>query len=199
MSRKLLLRNVKAKQCIQCNKHFYGSIDDQNFCSTQCKSNYIPIEKPDKKKVKNPLYPFTCKICNTLVTKGGGSRAHRQGVCVSRCLKKHRFKQIKKLTIPDNIIVSEKFKKESEQKIQQYGNSFYTCPEWLQLRYQAFLIYGRKCQLCNVSDQILHVDHIKPKSKFPELAFEIKNLQILCEQCNLGKSNLDETDWRSKS
>jgi 5-methylcytosine-specific restriction endonuclease McrA len=26
----------------------------------------------------------------------------------------------------------------------------------------------------------------------------LDNLQVLCEPCNLGKSNRDETDWRSK-
>ncbi|MFC6439812.1 HNH endonuclease [Bowmanella sp. JS7-9] len=34
---------------------------------------------------------------------------------------------------------------------------------------------------------MLHVDHVKPRAKFPELALDINNLQILCETCNLGK------------
>jgi hypothetical protein len=42
----------------------------------------------------------------------------------------------------------------------------------------------------------LHVDHIKPRSKFPHLALSLSNLQVLCRQCNLGKSNTDDTDWR---
>ena len=43
---------------------------------------------------------------------------------------------------------------------------------------------------------ILHVDHIKPRSKYPELELDITNLQILCEDDNLGKSNRYETDYR---
>jgi 5-methylcytosine-specific restriction endonuclease McrA len=43
---------------------------------------------------------------------------------------------------------------------------------------------------------VIHVDHIKPKSKYPELALEYNNLQLLCEDCNLGKSNKYETDYR---
>ena len=43
---------------------------------------------------------------------------------------------------------------------------------------------------------VIHVDHIKPRSKFPTLSFEFSNLQILCEDCNLGKMNMDQTDWR---
>jgi len=42
----------------------------------------------------------------------------------------------------------------------------------------------------------MHIDHIKPRSKYPELTFVFENLQVLCEDCNVGKSNLDETDWR---
>ncbi len=42
----------------------------------------------------------------------------------------------------------------------------------------------------------LHVDHIKPRSKYPDLALDINNLQILCESCNLGKGAWDETDFR---
>jgi hypothetical protein len=42
----------------------------------------------------------------------------------------------------------------------------------------------------------LHVDHIKSRSKHPDLALEITNLQVLCADCNIGKSNTDETDWR---
>ena len=42
----------------------------------------------------------------------------------------------------------------------------------------------------------LHVDHIKPRSKHPELELDINNLQILCKDCNLGKSNTDSIDYR---
>src|SRR5262249_39926358 len=39
-------------------------------------------------------------------------------------------------------------------------------------------------------------DHIKPRSKFPELELELGNLQVLCADCNLGKRAWDQTDWR---
>lgn len=42
----------------------------------------------------------------------------------------------------------------------------------------------------------MHVDHIKPKSKYPELALEFSNMQVLCDPCNMGKSNIYDTDWR---
>lgn len=42
----------------------------------------------------------------------------------------------------------------------------------------------------------IHVDHIKPVSLFPMLKYDMDNLQVLCELCNIGKSNTDDTDWR---
>lgn len=77
---------------------------------------------------------------------------------------------------------------------------FYKSREWKELRYQALKAHGARCQCCGAtakeSGQMMHVDHIKPRSKFPHLALDLSNLQVLCAACNLGKSNIDETDWR---
>lgn len=75
---------------------------------------------------------------------------------------------------------------------------FYFSPEWLELRYRAIKKYGRKCMCCGATDKPIHVDHIKPRSRFPDLALDITNLQILCRDCNLGKGAWDKTDWRPK-
>lgn len=75
-------------------------------------------------------------------------------------------------------------------------NGFYFSDEWRKLRYQVIKANGRKCQACGTSSKEIHVDHIKPRSKFPELSLEFSNLQVLCIDCNFGKSNTDQTDWR---
>lgn len=78
-------------------------------------------------------------------------------------------------------------------------NLFYDSEVWRSLRYQVLRRDGGKCVLCGVTaanGATLHVDHIKPRSLFPELELEITNLQVLCSDCNLGKSNTDQIDWR---
>lgn len=77
-------------------------------------------------------------------------------------------------------------------------NSFYLSYEWRRVRYEAIKKYGRACMACGNTTGPAHVDHIKPRSKFPELELDIANLQILCEACNMGKSNKFSDDWRPK-
>jgi 5-methylcytosine-specific restriction endonuclease McrA len=71
---------------------------------------------------------------------------------------------------------------------------------WQRLRYRALQVAKGKCQCCGAtaesSGKPLHVDHIKPKNVYPELALEFSNLQVLCMACNFGKNQWDETDWR---
>lgn len=76
---------------------------------------------------------------------------------------------------------------------------FWESPEWLKLRYAVLQKQGAQCQCCGstaADGTRMHVDHILPRSKFPKLALVESNLQVLCEQCNLGKGAHDFTDWR---
>ncbi len=67
--------------------------------------------------------------------------------------------------------------------------TFYQRREWQELRYKVLRNHDFKCMACNNKNKELHVDHIKPKSVYPELALVESNLQVLCKDCNLGKSN----------
>jgi len=81
------------------------------------------------------------------------------------------------------------------------GVDFYKTREWREIRYKALRNNDGRCELCGRGKKdgiILHVDHIKPRSRFPELELDLNNLQILCEDCNLGKSNKCTRDWRMK-
>lgn len=77
--------------------------------------------------------------------------------------------------------------------------NFYRTRAWRVLRYRAIKKYGNRCMCCGRIADPIHVDHIKPRSKYPELALDINNLQILDDDCNLGKGAWDSTDWRPSS
>ena len=85
--------------------------------------------------------------------------------------------------------------------IEEY-KSFYDRPVWKQLRFRVLKKYGYKCMSCGLSRDeekvVIHVDHIKPVSIYPELALIEENLQVLCRDCNQGKSNLHQDDLRPK-
>jgi ATP adenylyltransferase len=63
------------------------------------------------------------------------------------------------------------------------------------IRYQV-LKRDRRCLLCGATakDRPLQVDHIVPRSKGG--ATSLENLQTLCFECNGGKNNKDDTDFR---
>jgi 5-methylcytosine-specific restriction endonuclease McrA len=70
--------------------------------------------------------------------------------------------------------------------------TFYASPEWRILREQVITEQGRRCRQCKrliTDDFELTVDHIKPRSKFPELALDKSNLRVLCRQCNSSKGD----------
>lgn len=77
------------------------------------------------------------------------------------------------------------------------GSKFYDTAEWQTLRYKALKMYGKTCHCCGATNTEIHVDHIKPRSKYPHLELDLNNLQILCRACNLGKGNTDSIDWRT--
>lgn len=76
--------------------------------------------------------------------------------------------------------------------------NFYSSDAWRKLRYRTLQEQGRRCSACRVEgpEVRFHVDHIKPRSQFPHLQYEPTNMQVLCAQCNMGKGDQDQTNWR---
>ena len=131
-----------------------------------------------------------------------------------KVLKKHGVLQrdgeivsldLPKLTLEEKATIRKLCEEKMQSFIEQRGLSIWdhrmldtnAVPD--SVRYQVLKSANGKCQLCGVSaqDAVLHVDHITPRSKGG--SNEIDNVQCLCEQCNLGKSNRDDTDFRSSS
>ena len=79
------------------------------------------------------------------------------------------------------------------------GDHFLASYEWRRVRMQVLKRDGAKCACCGATpadDKVMNVDHIKPRKHHPELALDLNNLQVLCDVCNHGKGNWDQTDWR---
>ena len=105
--------------------------------------------------------------------------------------------------IRDQVIAMLHAKHEQFQANRAKGKSpatvFYESKAWQRLRYRILSERGAKCECCGATSKdgtTMHVDHIKPRSIYPELALDPKNLQVLCKDCNMGKSNVLEDDWR---
>lgn len=80
------------------------------------------------------------------------------------------------------------------------SDAFLSTFEWRKVRMEALKKYGPRCQCCGATPAdgaVMNVDHIKPRKKWPSLALDVNNLQILCHECNHGKGNWDDTDWRA--
>jgi HNH endonuclease len=67
---------------------------------------------------------------------------------------------------------------------------FYTTPEWRTARLAVIHRDGRVCKMCSLHILLkrdITVDHVRPRSKFPQLALDLGNLQVLCRSCNSSK------------
>jgi hypothetical protein len=163
------------------------------------------------------IYPFNCIRCDRLISYGHGSRAHKKGLCKLKCygsfrtpnwnISKKDTKQVRdwvkvmnkrRYALPVKHIIKEGKVKTDPNLLGIGTKKFYETREWQTLRYNTLKKYGCECMVCHRKNIEMHVDHIKPISKFPTLALEMSNLQVLCRDCNLGKGNTDSIDWRPK-
>lgn len=80
------------------------------------------------------------------------------------------------------------------------SDDFLRTGEWRRLRMVVIAKRGARCECCGASPRdgktVINIDHIKPRKLFPELVLDESNLQVLCDACNHGKGNWDQTDWR---
>ena len=86
---------------------------------------------------------------------------------------------------------------EERKKRLDETEQFYSSPEWNLLRNQVIREEGSVCHICgkriqNKND--ITVDHIRPRSKYPNLALDRQNLHVLCRRCNASKGANDLLD-----
>ena len=176
MKKKMKIDMKKLKTTIKRNKHkrnkpFSGVHKKRVVVCGECKTQFVTIK----------------------------ARAYCDDVC-----KKKAFNTIQeKITYyPPGFSSGQTIKtKKSRKKVKGIkGADFLKSREWRSLRYTVLKKYGSTCMCCGAkrSDGVrMHVDHIKPRSRYPELSLKFSNLQVLCEDCNVGKSNKHEDDFRN--
>lgn len=138
-------------------------------------------------------YCDVSKLANPIINSKGNdlrktvSAAQRAGFCCIDCVSDHySVTQDDASRIIASVLIA-------------LRPDFYELKQWRELRYQVLAKRGGKCECCGRSSKdgvVLHVDHIKPRKRFPHLALSFDNLQVLCADCNLGKGASDSTDWR---
>jgi len=89
----------------------------------------------------------------------------------------------------DKLIIelAQKRKEELEE-----ARRFYQSAEWRLLRTKIIKSHQNVCRICRkklTEKGDVTIDHVLPRSKFPESALDIANLQVLCRSCNSSKSN----------
>lgn len=115
--------------------------------------------------------------------------------------KKQRLAEAKKLGLSvQELRLTKKTQAPKPTGVDVTSVEFLSTYEWRKTRMIALKKYGARCQCCGASaatGAVIHVDHIKPRKLFPQLALDVDNLQVLCHECNHGKGNWDMTDWRT--
>jgi hypothetical protein len=111
------------------------------------------------------------------------------------------YEKLKKEKVKSEPITIDKINKATPTGIgvsRRDKNKFYQSWEWKAVRYAILNKFGAKCMLCGATNQDskICVDHIKPISLFWDLRLAEDNLQVLCDDCNKGKSNKSQKDFR---
>jgi len=173
----------------------------QRPTSTEYLCAYYWLRRKGKFRNAAIHFPSHIEIYNEMISVSGQPHGTPLDACMdivgagysSTDLQIYRNKKRKKNKLIHQVVVV------NTTKPRMDSASFYASDAWKTIRYKALEINGGACQCCGRTRKhgvILHVDHIKPRSLHPELELRIDNLQVLCEDCNLGKSNKFSTDWR---
>lgn len=190
--------------------NYYGN-KQKTFAITKEQEKYLGIEKRKGwvKKLKNIF--FTKKQVDEFLSLSVVGKIIRTGVLATDQQAKtfketgKQNKVLKKKVRKYNI--REAVAKEIEARVgvlskeQVLSKGFYKTQQWRTLRYHFLRDCDGRCVCCGASKDdgiMMHVDHIIPRTVDWEKALDFTNLQLLCEDCNIGKSNIFTDDWRGK-
>jgi hypothetical protein len=156
----------------------------------------VPKDQEYRSMTREEIIKSTnCPVCKSdvgmaCVVKRGGKLMPRPTVHPARANMatggkfNHTKKKKRKSSLPPVLI----------------GKEFYLSWEWKAARFEAIKRHGRRCQCCGwtpgCGGSYLVVDHIKPLRTHPHLALAQSNMQVLCNDCNMGKSWRHTDDFR---
>lgn len=172
------IRAVK-RVCPTCSEVIAGSVGD-----------FISHRKSHPEKVS---------VSKKVIARRIKQKNEKVRILAKASKKAGRFKRLKEENARlRSLLLGQKEKVEKkESKLRKV--SFYDSDSWRAVRMPVLRDHikkhGRICLLCGCGGE-LHVDHIHPRSLRPDLELDPNNLQVLCRDCNLGKSNKDSTDFR---
>jgi len=196
--------------------------ENETYCKIENSLSYKYLDTVD---TKCPLERRVCSICSHVKNKKPKkrkSKRHRKDELIRArefliqyfslgryatnlaiCFRIHKELEV---PLPDDInvrsgLIIDYYNKNKEKRNcrRKKGKDFYSSSKWKEVRYIALQQSEGKCNLCGAmaKDGVsLHVDHIKPRSLYPDLELQLSNLQVMCQDCNQGKSNIDDTNWR---
>jgi len=149
---------MTAFSCDVCKKKFWSNYLSSKYCSDECSS--IDSTRKARKKTGTKELHKRCKVCG----KKFSTFLKTQIYCSNECGKR---------------------KVRGEYRYDRYNNKY------CKLRFEILERDNFTCQYCGRNPKehnvVLHVDHIKPRSKGGE---DTKgNLVTACEECNIGKGD----------
>lgn len=153
------------KKCTSCK--VYKEYKQYNICKNRPrgKSWCKKCERLNRRKVAR-----ACKDC------GNGPRWSRCLKCRKLFSNRQSLRQRGKGVGPANSNW-----KEGATRVAQL---FYTSSEWKELRTKVFVRDNYTCQDCNQRGGKLEANHIKPRSRFPDLKLVESNIETLCKSCH---------------
>lgn len=110
---------------------------------------------------------------------------------IKAILAKPRRERQEQVVLRTHELAEERRKRIEEEQL------FYSSPEWAKLRGLVIKEEGRVCAHCHrhiKNDSDVTVDHIRPRSKYPDLALRRENLRVLCRKCNSVKKDKELVD-----
>ncbi len=165
------------KQCGKAFEVFPSKAKVAVFCSVKCRAANKAGRKRDRSvclKISKGLTgrKLTPKHIRNLKKSHVGKPSSHAGF-------KHSFEARKKMSMTHQGVIDGEWAGFITNKNRSERNRFRRDIVKIVLEGDNYT-----CQMCSARGGPLHVDHIKPWSKFPEKRFDIGNCRTLCQKCH---------------